>query len=157
MEQHLPADSPEKFRFRAESLRSASAGKQAHKGQRQTPSPQDSLFLREPGFYKLRVVHEKQHKIIFPLNRQNDCSVLPENPVPPGFFFAAVHIQIHPHRKQACCLYAAQRRSAAFSALSAGILLPQRRAAFSAAVGASSMAMTAGTARRAQSSVLPVF
>ena len=85
MEQHLPADSPEKFRFRAESLRSASAG------------------------------------------------------------------------KQACCLYAAQRRSAAFSALSAGILLPQRRAAFSAAVGASSMAMTAGTARRAQSSVLPVF
>lgn len=26
MEQHLPADSPEKFRFRAETLRSASAG-----------------------------------------------------------------------------------------------------------------------------------
>lgn len=115
------------------------------------------VFLRESSFYKLRVVHEKQHKILFPLNRQNDRSALPENPVPPGFFFAAVHIQIHPHRKQACCLYAAQRRSAAFSALSAGILLPQRRAAFSAAVGASSMAMTAGTARRAQSSVLPVF
>ena len=47
MEPHLPADSPEKFRFRAESLRSASAGKQAHKGQRQTPSPQDSLFLQD--------------------------------------------------------------------------------------------------------------
>ena len=71
----------------------------------------------------------------------------------PDFFFAAVRIQIHPHRKQACCLYAAQRRSAAFSALSAGILLPRRRAAFSAAAGAAAVAMTAGIQR----SILPVF
>ncbi len=48
-------------------------------------------------------------------------------------------------------------RAESLRSASAGILLPRRRAAFSAAVGASSMAMTAGTARRAQSSVLPVF
>lgn len=47
MEQHLPADNPEKFLFHAEILQSASAGKQAHKEQRQTHFPQDSFFLQD--------------------------------------------------------------------------------------------------------------
>ena len=48
-------------------------------------------------------------------------------------------------------------RAESLRSASSGILLPQRRATFSAAAGAAAVAMTAGTARRAQSSVLPVF